>query len=122
MGIDSNLIRWIENFLVDRSQYVKVNEATSSTRINNTGAPQGCVISPILFTLHTNDCVSSIPNCLIFKYADDAAIVGSVNNNVSEQMYFDCIKHFTSWCLDHHLQLNVNKTKELMIDFRSKPT
>ena len=34
----------------------------------NTGAPQGCVLSPALFTLYTNDCKSTSRSCTIVKY------------------------------------------------------
>ena len=39
------------------------------------------VISPVLFTLYTNQCLSYIAsNNPILKFADDSAIVGLINN------------------------------------------
>ena len=121
MGVNSHLIKWIEYFLKDRRQYVKVNGTISNRQTISTGAPQGCVISPVLFTLYTNDCVSSNSTCLTFKFADDAAIVGKLNNAASEELYRQDIDNFTTWCRHNHLVLNVTKTKELIIDFRNKP-
>ena len=53
------------------------------------------------------------------KFADDSAILGLITeNNESERSYFNEIDNFASWCSNHHLELNVTKTKELIVDFR----
>lgn len=116
LGVNSNIILWVYDFLTNRSQHVKVNEALSSSMAINTGAPQGCVISPVLFILYTNDCVTSTPGCSIFKYADDTVILGEITDN--EVNYRNCISDVSGWCEDNFLHLNVGKTKEIVFDFR----
>ncbi len=37
----------------------------------NTGVPQDCVLSPVLFASYTNDCRSTYTINYIMKYADD---------------------------------------------------
>lgn len=56
LGLDSHLCKWIKNFLTDRPQHVRLGNITSSTIILNTGTPQGCVLSPLLYSLFTYDC------------------------------------------------------------------
>ena len=73
-------------------------------------------MSPILFTIYTNDCVSSQPNCSRFKFADDTAIASLLFD--SEIQYKEEINDFVTWCRENFLELNVSKTKELIIDFR----
>ena len=85
--------------------------------LTNTGAPQGCVLSPLLFTIYTNDCRSEYQNCTILKYADDTVIVGNICDN-DESMYIDQVEKFASWCNSNYLNLNVKKTKEMILDFR----
>ena len=53
MNVNPTLILWVLDFLTNRSQYVKVNVASFSSRKTNTGVPQGSVISPVLYTLYT---------------------------------------------------------------------
>ena len=42
------LNNWNLDFLTGRPQGVRVGNNTSATLILNTGAPQGCVLSPLL--------------------------------------------------------------------------
>ena len=56
-------------------------------------------------------------NNLTVKFADDAALVGLIQGN--ENSYRDSIKHFVTWCERNFLNLNVKKTKELIINFRN---
>jgi hypothetical protein len=88
----------------------------SSTIITNTGAPQGCVLSPVLFTIYTSDCRSTHPDCKIIKYADDTIIVGLINKKQDTTFYQDNINRFIDWCDENYLLLNVKKTKEMVID------
>lgn len=76
LGVNPQMILWIYDFLTDRSQKVRFNSCISSSKMINTGAPQGCVLSPILYTLYTNNCQASSPAHTYFKYADDTALVG----------------------------------------------
>ena len=50
LGMNTTLCNWLLDFLTGRPQAVRVGGNTSSTITLNTGAPQGCVLSPLLFT------------------------------------------------------------------------
>ncbi len=50
LGLNNSLCNWILDFLTGRPQSVRVGHNTSSTTTLSTGAPQGCVLSPLLFT------------------------------------------------------------------------
>ncbi|KAK3515005.1 hypothetical protein QTP70_003249 [Hemibagrus guttatus] len=50
LGLNTSICNWILDFLTGRPQSV-----ISSTTTMSTGAPQGCVLSPLLFTLLTHN-------------------------------------------------------------------
>ncbi len=50
LSVPSSICQWITSFLTDRQQVVRLGKYTSSTRMISTGAPQGCVLSPLLFS------------------------------------------------------------------------
>ena len=119
-GINSHIISWIGSFLSNRTQYVKLNNITSSIITTNTGAPQGCVLSPILFTIYTNDCQINNEILKLLKFADDSSIQAFLRSIADEVLYRNYVTDFTKWCEDHNLLLNISKTKELIFDFRTK--
>ena len=97
---------------------MKVGNATSTSLILNTGAPQGCVLSPLLYSLFTHDCVAMHASNSIIKFSDDIT-VGLITNN-DETAYREEVRALGVWCHENNLSLNVNKTKEIIVDFRKQ--
>ncbi len=119
LGLNTTLCDWIQDFLTGRPQVVKMGQFTSNSITLNVGAPQGCVLSPLLYSLYTHDCVSSHSSTSIVKFADDTVVLGLISNN-DETAYLGEVERLTSWCQDNCLSLNVSKTKELIVDFRKR--
>lgn len=117
VGVDQHLAAWTTDYLTDRPQYVRLRNCVSDVVFCSTGAPQGTVLSPFLFTLYTSDFKHNTPHCHIQKFSDDTAIVGCVSEG-NDLEYREVIRDFVSWCELNQLQLNTSKTKEMMIDFR----
>ena len=90
--ITVKLILWINEFLTNRKQCVQLKNTLSDVITTNIGAPQGCVLSPLLYT---SDCIckSNAHGCHLFKYADDTALVGLCNNNDISEMKYNCSKN-----------------------------
>ncbi|KAI4878001.1 hypothetical protein NFI96_008347 [Prochilodus magdalenae] len=117
LGLNTSLSNWILDFLTGRPQSVRIGRNTSSTTTLSTGAPQGCVLSPLLFTLLTHDCAAMHTSNHIIKFADDTTVVGLINKN-DESAYREEVQRLTDWCRTNNLSLNVDKTKEMVVDFR----
>jgi hypothetical protein len=96
---------------------VRDGNNTSATLILNTGAPQGCVLSPLLYYLLIHDCVAKHDSNTIIKFAGDTTVVGLITDN-DETAYREEAKDLAVWCQDNNLSLNVSKTKELIVDYR----
>ncbi len=54
LGLNRSLCSWILDFLTGRSQVVRMGNKTSSPLILNIGAPQGCVLRPLLYSLYSH--------------------------------------------------------------------
>ncbi len=117
LGLNNSLCNWILDFLTGRPQSVRVSHNTSSTTTLSTGAPQGCVLSPLLFTLLTHDTTAKFSSNYIIKFADDRTVVGLISNN-DETHYREEVAQLAEWCGTNNLSLNVGKTKEAVSDFR----
>ena len=79
---------------------------------------QGCVLSPLLYSLFTHDCVAMHASNPIIKFADDTTVVGLISNN-DETAYREEVRALGLWCQENNLTLNVNKTK-MIVDFRKQ--
>ncbi|KAK3561235.1 hypothetical protein QTP86_030585, partial [Hemibagrus guttatus] len=117
LAINTSLRNWIMDFLTDRPQHVRSGHICSTTITLNTGIPQGCVLSPFLYSLFTHDCRPVYGSNTIIKFANDTTVIGLINHN-DETAYRAEVQHLVAWCADNNLLLNTSKTKDLIIDFR----
>ena len=95
---------------------VRVGNNTSTTLTLNTEAPQGCVLSPLLYSLFTHDCAHNSNTIIMF--ADDTTVVDRITDD--DETGFREVSDLAVWCQDNNLSLNVSMTKELNVDYRKQ--
>ncbi len=54
---------------------------------------------------------------LVCAFADDTTVIGLITDN-DETAYREEVSTLTKWCQENHLSLNIDKTKELVVDYR----
>jgi len=115
-GIIGKTLAWIQAFLSDREQCVRIEQEYSNWIRVKSGIPQGSVLGPILFVLFIND-MPDVVNCLIQLFADDAKIFDRVNlreDNSGSRLQSD-IDSLSNWSKKWQLPFNVTKCKALHI-------
>ena len=115
LNVGPTLILWLIDFLVNRSLVVRYKNVLSHVKTTSTGAPQGTVLSPVFFNIYTDDFRSSSSICSLNKYSDNSALADLSN---SDSHFEQQVTEVTRWCKDNYLYLNVEKTREMVVDSR----
>ena len=102
LGLNSFLCNWILDFLTGRPQVVRVGNTTSATLIRNTWAPQGCMLSPLLYSLFTHACTARHDSNTIITFADNTTVLCLITNN-DETVYREEVRDLAVWCQDNNL-------------------
>ena len=98
LGLDPARCNWV--------QVLKVGNIISTSLTLNTGAPQGCMLSPLLYSLFTHDYVAMHASNSIIRFADDTTVVGLITNN-DETAYREEVRALGVWCQENNLSLNI---------------
>jgi len=79
LGIDGQLLSWIQQFLHNRNQCVIVNGKISSPRKVISGVPQGSVLGPLIFLILIADIDEEILDTFVASFADDTRATKGIN-------------------------------------------
>ena len=115
MEVNPTVISWLYSFLTDRPQQVRIGNALSNVLVINTRAPQGCVLSPVLFTIYMADCRNKEESNLLIKFTDNNSLIGLLKTDNTS--YRSAVDELVEWCDQNFLELNVAKTGEIVMDF-----
>ena len=84
-GLDVEAVNWFSNYLSNRLQSTRVNNATSTYKPSARGVPQGSILEPLLFIIYVNDIGKYLTESSVNLYADDTTVY------VSSESYIDLI-------------------------------
>ena len=111
------LTQWLRSFLCGRQQRVKIGNIVSPWADMNAGVPQGTLLGPVLFLLHINNLQTVCPSV---KYVDDTTLWESIAPDMNNSKLQTAANQVTNWCTNNNMQINCDKTKEMIIYFGKK--
>ena len=112
-GINGKILSWIESFLSNRFQYVKINNSCSKSLKVTSGVPQGSVLGPTLFIYYINDLPLVINNTKVKIFADDTKVYKGINDQDDTIILQNAIDNMFQWTQKWLLQFNKDKCKIL---------
>ena len=131
--ITGGALKWIQSYLLDRSQAVVLkNEVGEIVRSNNievsTGVPQGSVLGPLLLTLFTTPLgdICRQYNQEFHLYADDTQLYASfiASSNESRESCMtkinSCVAEISKWMSTNLLKLNQDESEVMFIATRQQ--
>ena len=114
--IGNMILKWLENFLIGRSQCVRVANSFSKIFPELSGVPQGSIFGPVLFLIYINDiCTSSQqPNVKLKLFADDVKLYSDVYSTSDDNLQI-CLNKIVMWADLWQLKLSHSKCSVLSI-------
>ena len=114
-NINGPILNWIISFLSDRTQFVKINNSSSTNLKVSSGVPQGSVLGPTLFIYFINDLPNVNINSNIKVFADDTKAYNGIKNQEDVKNLQNVIDEMFLWTQKWLLKFNKNKCKILHI-------
>jgi len=116
VGIGGKLLSWINDYLSNRTQRVKVGNCFSSVSNVCSGVPQGSVLGPVLFLIYINDLIDVFGDFLSVKlFADDVKVYAVLNSDVKVHLLQEGLNKLKSWSEAWQLDLSIHKCTMLHI-------
>ena len=117
-GVSGKVYSWIENWLMDRKQRVKINSSYSGWNKVTSGVPQGSILGPTLFLMYINDIEENL-NSTVLKFADDTKVMKVIDNHHCHADLQNDIKGLEKWAELWEMQFNVDKCKMMHYGFNN---
>ena len=70
-GASASAISWVQSYLSNRKQFIKLGNQSSELLPMKQGVPQGSILGPVLFLLFVNDMPLNISKSTLDTYDDD---------------------------------------------------
>ena len=119
LGVRSEIIPWIADFLTSRRQRVQYHSALFNWELLTCGVPQGTKFGPIIFIALINDATEkSVTQS--FKYVDDLSLAEVRQAHRPSQIDLD-VRDLDAWANCNQLKLNPFKCKVMQICFKREP-
>ena len=103
---------WIREFLLGRTQRVRVGGQLSEEVRVTSGVPQGSVLGPLLFLAYINDIWRNMEST-IRLFADDCVIYRKIINNADMENFQKDLDRLGEWVVENAMKINPSKSKAI---------
>ena len=107
-GINGQIGDWVNDFLTDRTQLVRVNGDSSDPVSVLSGIPQGSVLGPILFVIFIND-LPDVVNSTMYLFADDTKLMKEIQSPQDVVVLQNDVSEMDCWSKTWLIKFNLDK-------------
>jgi len=111
-GVDSRVVVWIREFLLGRTQRVRLGGKLSAEVRVTSGIPQGSVLGPLLFLAYVNDIWRNMEST-IRLFADECVIYRKIINNADMKNLQKDLDRLGEWAVENAMKINPSKSKAI---------
>jgi len=108
--VDSRVVVWIREFLLGRTQRVRVGGQLSEEVRVTSGVQQGRVLGPLLFPAYLNDIWGNMEST-IRPFADDCVIYRKIMNDADMEIFQKDLGRLGDWAVENAMKINAIKSK-----------
>ena len=119
-GINELVLGWIRSWLLNRSQRVIIDGASSNEVSVRSGVPQGTVLGPLMFLIYINDIGEHITSNLRL-FADDSLLYCAIDIPQDCLALQEDLDKLSQWSYKWQMSFNVLKCKSLRITRKRNP-
>ena len=99
-----------KEFLLGRTQRVRVGGQLSAEVRVTSGVPQGSILGPLLFLAYVNDIWRNMEST-VRLFADDCAIYRKIINNADMEKLQKGLDRLGDWVVENAMKINRSKSK-----------
>ena len=109
LGITGKIGSWLHSYLIERIQYVIVNNDISRIAHVRSGVPQGSVLGPLLFLILIDSISNMNLTCNLGIFVDDTHAIQEIATNIDAQDLQSDLNHLYTWAKDNNMTFNGDK-------------